>query len=229
MVPRLPGKHLTPAIRFAIFDPETRTFQRLEFAPQAVTVTGNAPAKVELISIDPGAAAGTPAAKALTGLATPDPAHRGLLDPGAKVVAPLAASRPFWTTNLTLLTFSVALFGAAAVTAYLLAHPEILQRARARREVRASRRAALGAGDDAAFAVACVRGLRAGCAPTLGADPAALTQGDIRRVLPTADAALLDRVFRRADGAKFGPATEAGLRAEHPALLALLDELEARL
>lgn len=229
LVPRLPGQHLTPAIRFAIFDPETRTFQRLEFAPQPVTVTGNAPAKVELISIDPGAAAGTPAAKALTGLATPDPAHRGLLDPGAKVVAPLATSRPFWTTNLTLVTLSVALFGAAAATAYLLAHPEILLRARARRELRASRRAAVGAPDDLAFAAACVRGLRAGCAPALGAEPSALTQGDIRRVLPTADADLLDRVFRRADGAKFGPPTEVGFGAEKPALLGLLDELEARL
>ena len=229
LVPRLPGKHLTPAIRFAVFDPETRSFQRLEFAPQEVTVTGNAPAKVELVSIDPGAAAGTPAAQSLTGLATPDPAHRGLLDPGAKTVTPLAASRPFWTTNLTVLTLSLALFAAAAGSAYLLAHPEILRRARARREVRASRRAAAAAADDAAFATACVRGLRAGCAPWLDAEPAALTQGDIRRVLPAADAAALDRVFRRADGDKFGTPTDAALREEKAALLALLTTLEARL
>ena len=228
-MPRLPGKHLTPAIRFAIFDPETRTFQRLEFAPQAVTVTGNAPAKVDLVALDPGAAAGSPAAKGLTGLATPDPAHRGLLDPGAKTVTPLAASRPFWTTNLTLLTLCLTLFAAAAGSAYLLAHPEILRRARARREVRASRRAAAAAADDAAFATACVRGLRAGCAPWLDAEPAALTQGDIRRVLPAADVAALDRVFRRADGAKFGAPTEAALREEKAALLALLATLEARL
>ncbi len=229
LVPRLPGKHFTPAIRFAVFDPETRTFQRLEFAPQEVTVTGNAPAKVELVSVDPGAAAGTPAAKALTGLATPDPQARGLLDPGAKVVAPLAASRPFWTTNLTLLSLSATLFAAAAGSAYLLAHPEILRRARARREVRAARRAAQAAADEAGFAVACVRGLRAGCAPWLEAAPEALTQGDIRRVLPAADAAALDRLFRRADGAKFGAPSDATLRAERPALLALLAELEARL
>ena len=229
LVPRLPGKHFTPAIRFAVFDPETRTFQRLEFAPQEVTVTGNAPAKVELVSIDPGAAAGTPAAKALTGLATPEPQVRGLLDPGAKVVAPLAASRPFWTTNLTLLSLSATLFAAAAGSAYLLAHPEILRRARARREVRAARRAAQAAADEAGFAVACVRGLRAGCAPWLEAAPEALTQGDIRRVLPAADAAALDRLFRRADGAKFGAPSDATLRAERPALLALLAELEARL
>lgn len=229
LVPRLPGKHLTPAIRFAVFDPETRTFQRLEFPPQEVTVTGNAPAKVELVAIDPGAAAGTPAAKALTGLATPDPQVRGLLDPGAQVVAPLATSRPFWTTNLTLLTLSATLFAAAAGSAYLLAHPEILRRARARREVRAARRAAQAATDEAGFAVACVRGLRAGCAPWLEAAPEALTQGDIRRVLPAADAAALDRLFRRADGAKFGTPSDAALRAEQPALLALLAELEARL
>jgi hypothetical protein len=220
---------MTPAIRFAVFDPETRTFQRLEFAPQPVTVTGNAPAKVELVSADPGAAAGTPAAKALTGLATPDPRARGLLDPGAEVVAPLAGSRPFWTTNLTLLTLSLTLFAAAAGSAYLLAHPEILRRARARREVRAARRAAASAADDAGFAAACVRGLRAGCAPWIEATPEALTQGDIRRVLPAADAAALDRIFRRADGAKFGAPSDVSLQAEKPALLALLAELEARL
>ena len=56
-----------------------------------------------------------------------------------------------------------------------------------------------------------------------------MTQGDIRRVLPAADAAALDRLFRRADGAKFGAPSDATLRAERPALLALLAELEARL
>ncbi|MEY2751298.1 MAG: hypothetical protein RLZZ550_1269 [Verrucomicrobiota bacterium] len=229
LVPRLPGKLLTPAIRFAVFDPETRTFQRLEFAPQEVNVTGNAPAKVDLVSVDPGAAAGAPAAQALTGLATPDPRARGLLDPGAPTVAPLAASRPFWTANLTLLTLSATLFAAAAGSAYLLAHPEILRRARARREVRAARRAAAAATDEAGFAVACVRGLRAGCAPRLEAAPEALTQGDVRRVLPAADGAALDRLFRRADGAKFGAPSDAALLAEKPAFLALLAELEARL
>jgi hypothetical protein len=128
-----------------------------------------------------------------------------------------------------LLTLSATLFAAAAGSAYLLAHPEIRRRARARREVRAARRAATAAVDDAGFAVACVRGLRAGCAPWIEATPEALTQGDIRRVLPAADAAILDRIFRRADGAKFGAPSDASLRAEKPALLALLAELEARL
>ena len=95
--------------------------------------------------------------------------------------------------------------------------------------MRAARRAAQAAADEAGFAVACVRGLRAGCAPWLEAAPEALTQGDIRRVLPAADAAALDRLFRRADGAKFGAPSDATLRAERPALLALLAELEARL
>ena len=89
--------------------------------------------------------------------------------------------------------------------------------------------AATSAMDDAGFAVACVRGLRAGCAPWIEATPEALTQGDIRRVLPAADAAILDRIFRRADGAKFGAPSDASLQAEKPALLALLAELEARL
>ena len=227
LVPRLPGKHLTPAIRFAVFDPETRTFQRLEFAAQEVTVTGNAPAKVELVSLDPGAAVGT--GKPAAGLATPDPTHRGLLDRGVQAVAPLAASRPFWATNAVLASLGLTLFAAAAWTAYLLAHPEILLRARARRTLQACRREATAARDEIGLANACVRGLRAGCAPWLDAEPAALTQSDIRRVLPQADAGLLDRVFRRADGDKFGSPATSALRAEATALLALLAELEARL
>jgi len=52
LVPRLPGKLLTPAIRFSSFDPLTKKFSRIEFAPVAVTVTGSAPAKVELITAE---------------------------------------------------------------------------------------------------------------------------------------------------------------------------------
>jgi hypothetical protein len=225
LVPRLPGKLLTPVIRFAVFDPETRTFHRLEFAAQEVTVTGNAPAKVELVTVDPGAAQGS--AKALSGLAAPKPTASGLLPP-AKTVTPLAASKPFWATNAAFATLGLALFAAAAWTAYLLAHPEILARARARRVVRDCRREAAAARDDLTFARACVRGLRAGCAPWLEATPEALTQGDIRRVLPQADPTLLDRLFRRADADKFGAPSAAPLLAEAAAVDAWLRELEAR-
>jgi hypothetical protein len=227
LVPRLPGKLLTPPIRFAVFDPETKTFQRLEFAAQEVTVTGNAPAKVELVTMDPGAAAGS-APKALSGLAAPAPVAGGLLHPAVPAVTPLAASKPFWLTNAAMVTLGLALFAAAGWTAYLLAHPEILLRARARRAVRACRREAAAAADDLTFARACVRGLRAGCAPWLDATPEALTQGDIRRVLPQADPALLDRLFRRADADKFGAPSAEPLLAAAATLDAWLAELEAR-
>ena len=61
LVPRLPGKLTTPAIRFSSFDPTTKRFARVEFKPVEIEVTGNAPAKVELVTADPSAPAGAPA------------------------------------------------------------------------------------------------------------------------------------------------------------------------
>jgi hypothetical protein len=72
LVPRLPGKLRTPAVRLAAFDPATKTFSRLEFKPLEITVTGNAPAQVDLVTADPAApVAAQP--KPATGLATPTP------------------------------------------------------------------------------------------------------------------------------------------------------------
>ena len=71
LVPRLPGKLLTPAIRFSTFDPLTKQYSRIEFKPIEVTVTGNAPAKVDLITADPAAPAGLKQ-KTVRGLAPPE-------------------------------------------------------------------------------------------------------------------------------------------------------------
>jgi hypothetical protein len=229
LLPRVPGELKTPAVRFSTFDPEKKAFESVEFIPVNVKVSGNAPAKVELVTIDPSAKVGTPTAKAVTGLLAPQVAT------GAKGVAkiePLAGSKSFWVSNTALLIgvlLSAAIVGAVG---YLAAHPEVLVRRRARKAVRRARResaVALGHQDGAAYAQALTAGLRAGAAALLDAEPRALTQSDILRVLPAADATLLAEVFLAADGEKYGAKDVRRSVEDDARLQAMLNTLEAQL
>ncbi len=220
LVPRLPGKLLTPTIRFSTFDPATKQFSRVEFKSIVVEVTGSAPAKVDLIAADPAA----PAAKAkpVTGLATPTPRRPGPLL-GSAPAAPLAASPAFWSGNALVLILLLTLTGAALYLGYLAAHPELRRRRRARAIVRA----ALAVRPACARSV--VRALQAGSAALLDAEDEAMTQSDVERVLPGADRALLDRLFAAAYGERFAagaPAQAAGdATAAHELLRRLLSLL----
>ena len=222
LVPRLPGKLLTPAIRFSTFDPATKQFGRIEFKPIEVVVTGNAPAKVDLIAADPAA----PVAKArpVTGLATPEPRRAApLLAPSA---APLASSTAFWSGNGLLLLAVLALTGGALVVGYLAAHPEI----RIRRRARAIARAALSSprppdGDRRAHAATVVHALQAGTAALLGAEEDAMTQSDVERALPGASRPLLDRLFAHAYGERFAAGAAPGRAEDDEASRELLRRL----
>lgn len=227
--PRGPGELKTPAVRFTTFNPETRKFETVEFTPLAVKVTGTAPAKIELVTMDPAAKIGTPAAKLSTGLLMPSVTANAL---GVAKIEPLAASKPFWLTNtasfLALTVGSIIIFALG----YLAAHPEILRHRRARHVLQKARReaqAALRQKDAGAYARAVVTGLRAGAAALLVAEAKALTQSDLLRVLPMADSRLLDEVFRAADGKKFGASAAPQPLSEDVQLQALLNTLEAQL
>jgi len=229
LVPRLPGELKTPPVRFSTFNPDKKAFETVEFIAVNVKVSGNAPAKVELVSIDPAAKVGAPAAKAVTGLLTPTIAT------DAKHVAkvePLAASKPFWLTNSAALIALLLTSATLAVAGYLAAHPEVIVRYRARRALRRARVdsvAALRRQDAAGYARAIAHGLRSGSAALLDAEPLALTQGDILRALPTADAGLLAKVFLAADGGKYGAKEVRPMVDEDARLQALLNTLEAQL
>jgi hypothetical protein len=229
LVPRLPGDLKTPAVRFATFNADSKKFESVEFISVAVKVSGNAPAKVDLVTIDPSAKVGAPAAKTITGLLTPTVAA------GVKGVAkiePLAASQPFWVSNSAALVALLLATTAISVVGYFAAHPEILIRRRARRDLRRARAAAHAAQsrqDYAAYARAMTQGLRAGAAPLLKAEPLALTQSDILRALPTANIALLTAVFLAADGEKYGARDTHQAIAEDAQLQAMLNTLEAQL
>ena len=203
LIPRLPGKLLTPTIGFSTFDPATKRYARVEFKPIEVTVTGNAPAKVDLITADPAAPAAK--SKTLSGLARPEPGRTSALFRGTPA-APLAASTAFWSGNGVVLTLLLALTAATAYFGYLAAHPEIRVRRRARAILRATLAAADSArrqGDRRAFAAAVTRALQVGSAALLRAEEAAMTQGDVVRALPGAERALLDGLFLRAHGERF--------------------------
>ena len=211
LVPRLPGKLLTPAIRFSTFDPLTKQYGRVEFKPIEVVVTGTAPAKVDLITADPAAPADTKK-KTVTGLAAPEPRRTSALFLGTPS-APLASSPAFWSGNAILVTLLIVLTAAVLYLGYLAAHPQIRIRRRARSILRASLAAAETArrqGDQRAFALAIVRALQVGSAARLGAEEAAMIRSDIERALPGVDRALLDGLFLRASGERSGAdATDA--------------------
>lgn len=232
LIPRLPGKQLTPPVRLSAFDPETRAFSRLEFPPQEVTVTGNAPAKVELVTIDPSLPKDAPAPKKISGLAAPMPTARGLFESPVRIITPLAVSPGFWAANGVLILSGSVLLTFALVTGYVATHPEVVRRWNARRALRSGRRAALRArrrGDEAAFAAAVVGALRRGCGPLLGAEPLALTHGDVHRAMPDSDEALVTKLFQAADGDKFGATPTITVLNEADLALALLTRLEERL
>jgi hypothetical protein len=230
LVPRLPGKLLTPALRFSTFDPLTKQFSRIEFKPIEVTVTGNAPAQVDLVTADPAAPAGAKP-KAASGLATPAPQRGAPLFRGVPSLS-LASSAAFWSGNGLLLVVLLTLTGGVLYVGYLAAHPEIRRRRRARSLVRTAlvdATAARRRGDRSAFALAAVRALQAGAAALLDAEEAAMTQGDLERVLPGAPRALLDALFGQAYGGRFAEGAAGGESLGEDETLELLRRLLALL
>jgi hypothetical protein len=230
LVPRLPGKLLTPAIRFSTFDPLTKKYSRVEFKPIEVVVTGTAPAKVDLITADPAAPADTKQ-KTVTGLATPEPRRSSALFLGTPS-APLAASASFWSGNGLLVVLLIALTATTLYLGYLAAHPEIRIRRRARSILRASLITAAKArleSNQRAFALSVTYSLQVGSAALLGAEEAAMTQSDIERALPGANRTLLDGLFLRAYGERFAAGAPAASAADDAAALELVRRLLALL
>jgi len=227
LIPRLPGKLLTPAIRFSTFDPATKQFGRVEFKPIEVIVTGNAPAKVDLISADPAAPADSKA-KPASGLAAPQPHRASPLFRGTPS-APLAASGFFWSGNGVILVLLLALTAGVLAVGYLAAHPEIGIRRRARSVIRTALVSTSKQADRQAFALTVVRALQVGSAALLKAEEAAMTQSDVERALPGTSRALLDDLFVRAYGDRFAagspsadPGDDAAARELLRRLLSLL-------
>ncbi|MFN7341017.1 MAG: hypothetical protein ACK5VI_08080 [Opitutia bacterium] len=232
LTPRLPGALKTPPVRLSFFDPETRSYRRVEFAPVDVQVGGQAPRQVELVTADPAApvteiAAATPPSK----LADPEPTAGG----ARETVAPLASGLGLAGANLTGLLALGAGLAVAARREWVARNPGRVARARARREVARALsrlRRAERAADAEAHARQAVEGLRAGAAPLLSGQAGALTAEDVLRAAGWADGARAEAVraaFRCADGSRFGGRSPSGSLIHHAALAQGLAELRQRL
>lgn len=232
LTPRLPGELRTPPVRLSFFDPETRSYRRVEFTPVEVRVSGQAPRQVELVTADPAA----PAAEIATA-----PAPSTLADPGPtgagtpEVLAPLAGSTPLAGANLAGLLALGAGLAVAARREWVARHPGRVARARARREVAralARLRRAEQAADGEAHALHAVDGLRAGAAPLLSGQSEALTAEDVLRATAWAEPGRAEAVraaFRAADGSRFGGRAAPSTLTHHAALAQGLAELRQRL
>lgn len=232
LTPRLPGTLRTPPVRLSFFDPETRTYRRVAFSPVEVTVGGQAPRQVELVTADPSLPA-TEAAVAPPPSALADPGSTA--GAGAESVTPIAAGRGLAGANLAALLALGAGLAAAARREWVARNPGRVARARARREVARAlvrlRRAAR-AGDAEGHARAAVEGLRAAAAPLLAGQSEALTAEDVRRATRWEDPARVAAVraaFDRADGIRFGGRPTADSLSHHAALAEGLRELRRRL
>ena len=121
---------------------------------------------------------------------------------------------------------------------YLEAHPEIVRRMKARKELRLKKnelRAAVAAGDAEKFLRHAAAALRIAVAPHFPADDRALVGGDVLSQLDEAERSgvageTVRNIFAAAD-AQFAGAKKAAadLLALNPTVLAVLEKLEAKL
>ncbi len=236
LIPLNPGLTATPTIPFSYFDPQQRHYVDLTIPSIPILVLRSAGAPAMALATN-AASSGTnasahPAPEGLGRLAR-RPVHF------AAALAPAQQRAAFWRLQLLL---SVALAGWQAWgrgRRYLAAHPELLRRARAWRELRRQerrRRRAARDRDPVAFAKAAVRALRAASAPHLLASPEALVGDDVLRAFPPPErdgrnGDLVRQLFLFADEITFrdkSPNPEK-LWSLQPDLERLLAELRRRL
>lgn len=232
ITPRLPGKLETPTVRLSAFNPNTRAFEPLVFSPLTVDVSGQAPARVDLVTVDPSAPMVTDPT-----VGTPPPvAPISRLLPPPESLASVASSLPrigskVALANVTGLFVLLAAVGWAARREWVTAHPEQMAKRRGRRAVartlRRLRRIPLDRMD-----ALVVEGLRQGAAPLLKGQYPALTAEDVLRALEgeVAHAACIRACFQRHEAGRFGGSITPppGPQARE-ALASALNELHRRL
>ena len=180
LVPRRAGRLATPRIPFSYFDPDKGTYADLTIPPvffQADPAAGGVP-----MAVQAAAPAASPAGPGnVWPELAPEPRHFGA------VSVPVSERAIFYWVNLGLAAGFLFWWGWDERRRYLAAHPEVLRRARARRELRQwerQLRAAAARGDATGFARAAVGALREGCAPVSAATAEALVGEDVVRGLP---------------------------------------------
>jgi hypothetical protein len=224
----------TPVIPFHIFDPERGAYVNLSIPAQPVTVTTEGLATNWLSEV------------AALEMDSPR-AHRPQLNeirrqagPRLAPLSPRHSQLDFWLLHFGPVAGLLAWWGQARRQRHLAAHPEIVRRRQARRELRRCRRQLrrhFRAGDAGAIRRDAVRALQIATAPHFPAEARALVGGDVLAHLPAADQTgrageLVRQLFAQHDAASFAaaqPTLNDAARTWQPELERVLRQLEARL
>ena len=233
LIPLTEAARATPSIPFSCFDPKAGAYVDLTIPSVPVTVkTGAVPGDLTSL-LQAGSAGEVPEKElVLSDLAV----SRGRT--ASSLVPP--QQQPWFP--LVQLAPAVAFFGLWSWDRrrrHLEAHPDIILRRRARRDLNRQRRIlerAVRAEDAPRFATAAVNAMRVACAPHYPAEPRALVGGDVLPLLPETERSgrggeAVRRFFAVTDAARFGTAAPAitDLFALKPDLERVLQELEQKL
>jgi hypothetical protein len=223
LIPRREGRHGTPTLPFAYFNPVKRTFVDITVPPVPVTVKPSS-----IVS----ATASTPAE--VTDSVTPSeppretlPALTGLADhSGAWYQSPGPALKSFLWFQVVPPALLLAIWLWRRHTEHLARNPQIARRRQARASARralASARDAVRRGDHRGFLTAGVGALRHAAAPLDTADAESLTREEVLRQLREDERAssAARTIFETAEAAQYA-SRESNLQSNH----ALLPELE---
>ncbi len=218
----------TPVIPFSAFDPATKKFYDLTIAALPVTVSGEG-LPVQMTAWNSEEKNSTPLK--LSGLAA---------RPG-KIVASLKPQQlQGWYVFLALLPLYVffRIWQWDERRRFLEAHPEVVRRMKARKDLRAEKnklREAVAAGDAEKFVQHAAAALRIVVAPHFPADDRALVGGDVLSQLDEAERGgvageTVRKIFAVADAQFAGVKIEpVDLLEMNPSLQAVLEKLEEKL
>jgi len=232
MIPLTNDIRSTPEIPFSYFDPVRKSYVDLTIPALPVNVVGGT-ATAEAQAIAQIAAATTSKGKLdLSGLATTEGKTASSLSPPQK-------RGVFWMVQLLPLLFFSGLWVWDRRRRFYEAHPEVLIRKRALRELRRERAALAKAAtsrDMTQFPARSVNALRIASAPHFPATPRALVGRDVLELLSEADrngsqGDAVRKLFSRMDESSFSskPDQTDDLLALKPDLDQVLDGLEVRL
>jgi len=228
LIPLTDDVHETPAIPCSYFDPAAGRYVDLTIPALPVTVTGTG-LPLTLPASSGEAGAGVPAR--LSGLASLPGKTMGSLKP-------LQLQGWFVEVQMLPVLGLMALWQWDRRRRYLEAHPDVWRRLKARRALRRERARlarAVRAGDPAAFIRHAARAMSIAAAPHFPANAEALVGGDILSQLngSAAQSPLAETVktIFSAVNAQFAktPSATGDVFALHPAVEAVLTELEAKL
>ncbi len=223
----------TPAIPFAAFDPQRRSYVDLTIPSLPITVIPDASYTNPVAWADSIGGNASPAKKlTLSGIVTKPGKSGGSLQP---------LQLQGWFVGLQIAP--VFVFGGLWLwerrRRHLELHPEIVRRRQARRELRRVKRRlhqAASAGATADFTQCGVSALRIACAPHYPANPRALVCADVLEVLPATErqgqpGEIVRRFFAAENAASYSAKreTEGELLTLKTGLDELLLKLEARL